>query len=90
MRSFIAALFMAGAVTAHISSEYLDCATAALDGIDVSKFKDCTNLSSAECLCANKDAFSELTESAKDACNKAGISRFITSQPMSILRPNTA
>ena len=81
MRSFIAALFMAGAVTAQVTSEYLDCANAALDGIDVSKFKDCTDLSSTECLCANKDAFSELTQSAKDACNKAGISRFIASNP---------
>ncbi|KAJ6115578.1 hypothetical protein N7523_005995 [Penicillium sp. IBT 18751x] len=74
MRSFITALLMAGAVTAQITSEYLDCATAALDGIDLTKFNDCTDMTSAECLCANKDALSELTQSAKDACSKAGIS----------------
>lgn len=75
MRSFIAALFMAGAVTAQTASEYYDCATAALEGIDMSKFNDCTDLNNTECLCANKDAISELTQSAKDACNKAGIGR---------------
>lgn len=75
MRSFIAALLMAGAVTAQNISEYYDCATAALEGIDMSKFNDCTDLNNTECLCANKDAISELTQSAKDACNKAGIGR---------------
>lgn len=73
MRSFIAALLMAGVVTAQTTGEFYDCATAAMDGVDVTRLKDCTNLSSTECLCANKDAISELTQSAKDACDNAGI-----------------
>ncbi|KAJ5386562.1 hypothetical protein N7509_009103 [Penicillium cosmopolitanum] len=73
MRSFIAtAVFVAG-VTAKMSGDYLDCATAALDGIDTSKFKDCTDLSSEECFCNNKDAIESLTESAEAICKEAGI-----------------
>lgn len=44
-----------------------------MSGIDVSKLSDCTNLTSAECLCSNKDALTELTDTAKSACKTAGI-----------------
>lgn len=53
--------------------------TAIMEGIDVSKFTDCSDMSSTECFCTNKEAISELTESAKDACNKAGIGMSSTS-----------
>ncbi|KAJ5103507.1 hypothetical protein N7532_004036 [Penicillium argentinense] len=73
MRSFIAAsLFVAG-VTAQTTSSFLDCATAALDGIDASKFKDCTGLTSQECFCNNKDAVETLSEAAEDICKEAGV-----------------
>ncbi|KAJ5692864.1 hypothetical protein N7462_002287 [Penicillium macrosclerotiorum] len=72
MRSFLAALLIAG-VTAQTTSDYLACAEAALDGIDTSKFSDCTDLSSTECVCANKDAITDLSDSAKAACKDAGV-----------------
>ncbi|KAJ5174623.1 uncharacterized protein N7482_000500 [Penicillium canariense] len=75
MRFSVTALFLAGAacVTAQITDDFLGCAAAALDSIDVSKLADCTDLTSTECLCANKDAITELSDDAKDACDAAGI-----------------
>ncbi|KAJ5577678.1 uncharacterized protein N7459_006642, partial [Penicillium hispanicum] len=72
MRSFIAALFVAGAL-AQSTGDYLKCAEAALDGIDVSQLQDCSNKSSRDCLCTNKDALKTLANSAASACSDAGI-----------------
>lgn len=46
-----------------------------MGGIDLSAYSDCTDLSSTECLCANKDALTELTDAAKSACETAGIGK---------------
>ncbi|KAJ5155881.1 hypothetical protein N7492_008684 [Penicillium capsulatum] len=75
MRSFVAALVALGATaaTAQSTEKYLDCATAALKGIDASKFNDCTDKTSSECFCANKDALKELSDEAKETCDDAGI-----------------
>ncbi|KAJ5590696.1 hypothetical protein N7450_004668 [Penicillium hetheringtonii] len=73
MRSFVAtALFVAG-VTASTTASYLDCANAALEGIDTAKFKDCSNMSADECLCHNKEAVESLSESAEAVCKEAGV-----------------
>ncbi|KAJ5266955.1 hypothetical protein N7478_009763 [Penicillium angulare] len=73
MRSFITAAILITGVAAQSVDEYLKCAEAALDGVDTSSLSDCSDKSSKECLCANPDAITKLTDAASDACGDAGI-----------------
>ncbi|KAJ6005091.1 hypothetical protein N7540_012890 [Penicillium herquei] len=73
MRSFIAIAILIAGVTAQTTSDYLKCAEAAFDGIDVSTLEDCSNKSSTDCLCSNSDALSKISDSAAKACSDAGV-----------------
>ncbi|KAJ5105927.1 hypothetical protein NUU61_003274 [Penicillium alfredii] len=72
MRSFLATLFIAGAV-AQTTSDFLKCANAAFGSVDTSKLSDCSDKDSTDCFCANKDAISSLTKDAEDVCADAGV-----------------
>ncbi|KAJ5818554.1 hypothetical protein N7474_004145 [Penicillium riverlandense] len=72
MRSFVAALLIAGAA-AQSTSDYAACAEAILDNTDPSQFSDCSDLTSAECFCANKDVIDAIGNDIAETCSGSGI-----------------
>ncbi|KAJ5609234.1 hypothetical protein N7528_009801 [Penicillium herquei] len=73
MRSFIATAVLIAGVTAQTTSDYLKCADAAFDSIDLSTLEACSDKSSTDCFCSNSDALSKISDSAAKVCSDAGV-----------------
>ncbi|KAJ5492929.1 hypothetical protein N7539_001675 [Penicillium diatomitis] len=71
MRTVIATLFLASTALAStsVTDDFIDCATAAINGVSGSKTIDCSNQSSSDCFCANQDALTKISDALKDACD---------------------
>ncbi|KAJ5625759.1 hypothetical protein N7510_002068 [Penicillium lagena] len=72
MRSFIAAFLIAGAA-ARSTADYTACAEALINSASLPDFSDCSDLSSVQCFCANKDALDNIGDGAAEACTGTGI-----------------
>ncbi|KAJ5154951.1 uncharacterized protein N7500_010390 [Penicillium coprophilum] len=68
MRSFIIAPILIAGALAQSTSDYLSCASAAINTLAKSSFTSCTNKTSEECFCANKAALQSMSASSVPAC----------------------